>query len=1247
MSEPSKERIGCYELTTLIGDGAQGKVFQARCIAENSAGIAVGEIVAIKVLRIASEDERAHRRVKDKADILRNLSHPNIVRYRDSFTWHPGEWDEAQCLVMEFLEGETFDVRLKKFLKGLPLPEVASVFEQCLAGLIYAKEQGIIHRDLKPSNIFLANTGVVKIFDFDIALRENDSQMSTMGWKGTFDYMAPDFVTGGDFRGDELSDIFSLGVCIFQALTGKPPFEPLGEGAHIGYMNRWRAGGTPPELSFRSSVFRVLANAKSFFGRSLNPQRAQRYQSFVEMLGDFQRVHYRTIQHRGKAVYELREVLGRGGFGEVFRGVVAGEGRQVAIKHLYTEKHSARFIKEARILQSHTHPHIVEYIDFVVVEGAAQDNQYFLIMELLEGMPEASLRTRIKREGRMEPAEVLPLFINYLDALTYLHENFRPIMHRDIKPNNLYAPPGRPEQAKIFDLGVARDVSGTVTTGGVPGTLDYMAPEFSKSGAERGSPQSDLYALGLCLYEALTGQPAMKRLPADINLAWIEFQERSSQAPRIDFNSRTFRLYPRLKAVVQKALAPNLRERYARAAKMRQDLEEVLRKLDQPAVDIQPEEEATVAGSAQPDLKRADSLSSRRYDAASRAVPKQREAEPSRGMQDDGTSSPLPELPEVEQMDGKGIGAFDLRRRRAITAAGVILVCIILGAGAELVWLKMRRQPEVSNAAAAAQPQARAIIPPATQLVQSAGAPGPGATQTVAAAPSAPGIEEQAEARQPTPAPEAEAVKAAREEIELLARTLRPPVPELAYIKNVDAAHDRVRKLVEQNPALLAESQKVLSELDRRFQSLPDMFAQASDQALARRDINQAERLVQEWRACEDFMPRMNLTAQQFAARRAEMERKINSFRLDESLEAIVQMIPAAIAGDQASARLEQAARKLAETDGGDWPGIDAADKKARLEKAHNEAIGRMTALVAALGDQAIQKYAAGENGDAQMKTLSDLKTNAPSAVALTAEKYDQALLSAQAARAEWQARVAERTRAGQVAVVATGKPAATAVGKPIPEAAPKAGKKPEPAPALTPDEREVIEAVKSGRRIANPQALAGLRIDGSDVADLLAAANETQKGFKVLALWDSYEPARLYLARIAQLWKKAAGLEGNFGQEVRDAAWINIHTQLVKQAELLVRQADMLVGGVRTPEQQARVRREYLRFLAQVEDVTGRLSACGAEDPLRAQVLIYFQKEYFHKALIEGRAGEDKSFENKIPWVKDEFRKARPAAKP
>lgn len=573
MTEKSVTRIGEYEVLSLLGDGARGKVFKVLCAGERP-GVARSEIAALKVVSLASGREGGNEDFIRQAEALRSLSHPAIVRYRDAFCW-TGEWDESGCLVTDFLEGETLAARIRRSGQGLPWEEAKPVIDQCLEALIYANQQKIAHRDIKPSNIFITREGRAKLIDFDIVSRTAKQRAGTAGWKATFDYLAPEFATDDEFGGDEVSDIFSMAVVIYETLTGESPFPRLEGNAAAQYTERWR-GHEPPRPSFYHGSFRVLSAAcREFLARGLEHDRNKRFRSFEEMREAFKRVQARSIKASGD--YELLAFLGKGGFGEVYKARRVKDNATVAVKYLYSSVQPERFEREARALRKSSHKHIVRYIDFAQSDEVPGMTHSFIIMEFLEGMPGWSLRNRLFNAPNGLPTpEALCLFSHYLDAIQHLHS--RKLIHRDIKPANLYAPEGRPDDARIFDLGVAKDVSGTATSGQIPGTLDYMAPEFAMGHGERGSERSDLYSVGLSFYEALTGKPAFPRLPRKGNEALMEFIKRATNTspPEVDWNCHPFREYPALVDVLQKALARDPAQRFKSAGDMKKAVDRVL-----------------------------------------------------------------------------------------------------------------------------------------------------------------------------------------------------------------------------------------------------------------------------------------------------------------------------------------------------------------------------------------------------------------------------------------------------------------------------------------------------------------------------------------------------------------------------------------------------------------------------------------------------------------------------------------------
>jgi serine/threonine protein kinase len=205
--------IGKYKLIRLIGEGGMASVYEA----EHEL---LGTKVAIKVLNpILSANAQIRERFINEAKLMASLDHPNITKVIDFD-------DQAQQLsiVMEYLSGEDLNDKIKR---NGPLSEneITDIFTQTLSAFQYAHEKGIVHRDIKPSNIFVLQNGFVKILDFGIAkLFGQGNEMTQTGTQmGTPIYMSPEQVKG-DKSIDHRSDIYSLGVTLFFAINGKPPY---------------------------------------------------------------------------------------------------------------------------------------------------------------------------------------------------------------------------------------------------------------------------------------------------------------------------------------------------------------------------------------------------------------------------------------------------------------------------------------------------------------------------------------------------------------------------------------------------------------------------------------------------------------------------------------------------------------------------------------------------------------------------------------------------------------------------------------------------------------------------------------------------------------------------------------------------------------------------------------------------------------------------------------------------------------
>ena len=202
--------------------------------------------------------------------------------------------------------------------------------------------------------------------------------------------------------------------------------------------------------------------------------------------------------------YVVTEVLGRGGMAEVYAGIHPDLGRKVAIKVILpqfaTESNfEERFRREARLVASLRHPHIVQIYDFDVVDG-----RHFMVMEYLAG---GTLKDRLRALHQQKAQMALPEAAGLLEALAgaldYAHS--RGAIHRDIKPANILFT--AEQEPVLTDFGIAKlleDVARLTATGGVVGSPFYMPPEQATGAAV--DARSDQYALGVVLYEMVTGR---------------------------------------------------------------------------------------------------------------------------------------------------------------------------------------------------------------------------------------------------------------------------------------------------------------------------------------------------------------------------------------------------------------------------------------------------------------------------------------------------------------------------------------------------------------------------------------------------------------------------------------------------------------------------------------------------------------------------------------------------------------------
>ncbi|MHC4826392.1 MAG: protein kinase domain-containing protein [Planctomycetota bacterium] len=302
---PTPDRIGRYEIRRVLGAGGMGTVYEA--VQDHP-----HRIVALKVMRRGVASRSAMKRFQHEAEILGRLKHPNIAQVYDAGTFDEGEGAQPY-FALEYISGDPLIAYAEA--RELGTRDRLDLFGKICDAVQYAHRKGVIHRDLKPDNILVDENREPKILDFGVA-RATDSDIQTTTLRtdigqliGTVPYMSPEQVAGDPNRLDTRSDVYSLGVVLYELLCGRLPHDLRNK--TIPEAVRVIREEEPTPLSSVSRVFR--GDLDTIVTKALEKETDRRYQTAAALAADVR--HYLTdepiVARPASTFYQLRKFTRR------------------------------------------------------------------------------------------------------------------------------------------------------------------------------------------------------------------------------------------------------------------------------------------------------------------------------------------------------------------------------------------------------------------------------------------------------------------------------------------------------------------------------------------------------------------------------------------------------------------------------------------------------------------------------------------------------------------------------------------------------------------------------------------------------------------------------------------------------------------------------------------------------------------------------------------------------------------------
>lgn len=303
------QSVGNYRILRLIGEGGMGIVFEAEQEQPSRR-------VAVKVLRLGIGSEKLFRRFQYEAEMLGRLRHVGIAHIYEAGIHRPEMGAQIPFLAMELIDGLPLPEHARQ--RGLGTRERLTLMAAVCDAIEHAHQNGVIHRDLKPANVLVDVTGQPKVLDFGIA-RATDSDVLMMTMQtapgqviGTIPYMSPEQASGDPAALDTRSDVYSLGVILYELLTGHLPYDLVNRS--VADAVRLIQDTEPTRISSRDSAYR--GDIDTLLAKALEKDKLRRYSSAADLACDIRRylAHQPLVARPASSMYLLRKFARRNRF---------------------------------------------------------------------------------------------------------------------------------------------------------------------------------------------------------------------------------------------------------------------------------------------------------------------------------------------------------------------------------------------------------------------------------------------------------------------------------------------------------------------------------------------------------------------------------------------------------------------------------------------------------------------------------------------------------------------------------------------------------------------------------------------------------------------------------------------------------------------------------------------------------------------------------------------------------------------